>query len=142
MELKLTITTAIIGLIILFAYVLSINALAITLYNKEEETEPKETIESDGGAMVRIGIGEQVDVSVKRSRWYGTIYESYSNEKSIGILRLFGFLKLPTMVNGKNWWVFHFIALEMYLIITVISFILDLIFSKERRDENGNTLGY
>ena len=128
-------------MILLLGYLITINAMAISHFvNNTNQIQENKTF---NGMFVELGIGNKVDVSVTRERWYGIIIESYNGDNNLNNLYLFNQVRIPINVNGSNWVFTHWCVLGLMLWIMIVMFGLDIYFSitkNERREENA--LGY
>lgn len=70
-----------------------------------------------GGSDENVGFNDRVVASVKRDRWYGTIYE---NEDSY--LMLFDTIELPLKVDNTVYTYFHLVSLY-FLFMVCLAFL-------------------
>lgn len=88
-------------------------------------------------ACVKVGFHDSVDVSVKKNRWYGTIYEE-SNELGVqSNLYLFDLIKFPIKVNGNSW-----VNIHIVFLIGLIVFGISILITKAINRANKNERGY
>lgn len=114
-------------LIILIIYIIGINQIPTTLEKKSNgNLQEKDSY----GMVVDIGFRDSVSVSIKRPRFYGTIYEKDGNKD----VKMFNMFNLPLKKIG-----FNFIWTHL-LILLIIIFIL---FKRRSKNEKGmeNFLG-
>ena len=113
------------AILVVILYIFFINTLAYSFYSDENVA-----IKSyEGGADVRVGVSDNVGVSVTRPRFYGTITESSSSNSKISFLYLFNIIKLPLESGAINFLWIHI----PFLIIGIFIFIFSL--RRIRRNE-------
>lgn len=101
---------------IILIYILLISFITEPVTNMIGQTQLK------GGGMLEIGVGNKVDVSIQRNRWYGTYMGTGSTES----LYLFNILKIPTKINGTDYMPLHIILISVLIIINLLAFILEM----------------
>jgi len=84
---------------LLLAYILIINAVGSLMSN---ESSYSGGVEGNDYGDVVVGVSDNVDVSVVKNRWYGTILENSGRTTKLSKLYLMGFIPLPLNVNGGN----------------------------------------
>lgn len=90
-------------LVILVSYIIAINILSsfiISFMYNEEVLNESAIFDS---SITKINVGNSVDISIKRPRWYGTIYENYI-KKDLSILNIINF---PLKAGNVNFSWFH-----------------------------------
>jgi len=85
-----------------------------------------------GGAMVEIGVGDQVDVQVVRNRWYGTIVESHTQNGIMSELYLLDLVGIPMNVGEFELFYVHLSILLIIIFVIALFFMIDLF---ERRSD-------
>ncbi len=105
----------VLAIVVIFVYVVFINFIANSLIGSTATTGYVQ--ESNGGGDVRLGIGDKVDVTVTRNRWYGTIVENSGEKTRLATLYFLNFIALPLNVNGTSFFLVHLI----FLVLVVIS---------------------
>ena len=102
------------SIIFLVFYVMALNAFAsyVIIGN---ENEASSQLTRAGGSVVEIGVGNRVDVSVVRNRWYGKIYEKQYDRNMIGYSYPLELFQIPMSING-----FDLIYIHLSIIIIVI----------------------
>lgn len=100
------------GLIVIYLVIINFAFSLNFSFDNGNLTIPNES--AYGGAMVNIGVGEQVSIFVTRHRFYGVIEES--DGKSM--LYLFNLIPIPLIRNNFNFLYFHipFLALITFLL--------------------------
>lgn len=61
--------------------------------------------QTESTSEVRVGVSDSIDVSVKRPRFYGTIYEQVNSKTST--LHLFNLIKIPLKKNNIDFTPLH-----------------------------------
>src|SRR3989344_5238406 len=110
---------------IIFLYIFLTNTIANSFYSDENEASKSYV----SGADIRVGVSDNVGVSVTRPRFYGTITESSSSNSKISFLYLFNLIKLPLESGAINFLWIHI----PFLIIGIFIFIFSL--RRIRRNE-------
>lgn len=80
-----------------------------------------------GGTVENIGVSDNVDVTLKRPRWYGTIYVDTGKDFSIETLYLFEAIKIPMAVNEARFGIWHIIIAILSLFLFVGALVWDII---------------
>ena len=117
--------TIIIIVVLLISYVFFINKVSEVYYTYDfsEDNTTNLLGEDDVGTDVDVGVSGSVAVSVKRPRWYGTIYEVYNGKKNLNTLYLFNLIKLNINFNSHSLIWIHFLYL---FVLIVLYFIIDI----------------
>lgn len=105
----------IIIIIVSIFYLFYINIYATIDFSQNIEGFNNEQI-IDGGTNVIIGMSDDVSVSVTRDRWYGTIIENGDTKN----LYFFDKIKLPLLINGINYVLYHIV----FLILMICSILI------------------
>ena len=118
--------------IIAFIYVISANFVANILIS--EQIINQNVIDQNGNPFdVKVGVSDKVTISVKRPRFYGTIYET----ENISELSVFNIFPLPIKVYGSSWVYAHLLVLIVLMIFAKIQ----LNKQKEKEREWSNSSG-
>ena len=107
----LILTGCIIGIIAYFILINIVGFMFSVNFGGYSGTE-QESI--NGGADVKIGVSDSIDVTITRNRFYGKIMESGSTST----LYIFNILKIPLKVNGRS-----LLFANLILILALIIFI-------------------
>lgn len=99
-----------IGIFIFYIVLINMFASIDVIPNSSQENE--QNIKDDG-TIIDIGMGEDVSITVTRHRFYGTIIESENSS----YLYLLNRIRLPLIVNGINYILFHILFVILYIII-------------------------
>ena len=113
--------------VLVVVYVLLINIYA-SIISADFSFGGESNMKYETGEVV-LGLGDQVEVSVTRNRFYGTFVEKSSKESKSVTLYLLNFISLPLRVEGKNLFLVHLISL-----IVVFFILYKLTKWKGRRD--------
>ena len=95
--------------VLVFVYVLLIN-ISASIISADFSLGGGNDVKYETGEVV-LGLGDQVEVSVTRNRFYGTFVEKSSKESKSVTLYLLNFISLPLRVEGKNLFLVHLISL-------------------------------
>lgn len=102
----------IVSTIFIIGYIVGVNLVANTLISFGEISFG----ETEGYSIsdVELKLSTQVSWSIKRPRWYGTIYEA----EEISNLDVFNIFQIPIKVKGHNWGYFHLVVLGLTIFIS------------------------
>lgn len=109
-------------LILIPIYLLIINLIFISNFQGIEENKSI----SNKGTETNVKLNDNVDISIQRNRWYGTIIEN--NQKK---LYLFKIIPIPL---GKNYNLIHLIFLSILSILIAINLIMNSIEKKFKKE--------
>lgn len=125
-------------LIISLFYIVNINILSSILAYKPLSTEQQQEDFSIDNFNTQLPISDSISVSIKRTRFYGTIYESLSESGKTSKLYLADFIPIPLFIKGYSMLLFH-----MIFIIGVIGSVSYLFYLEkiERRNIEHETMG-
>ena len=124
---RLAIWIAILGIFFLIGWVYLSNIVGEVMYLYEDFGDGSDQLSTpiEDGTNVDIGVSQNVAVSVKRERWYGTIYEEYNGKRNLNILYLFDYIKLTTNVNNISFillhWLFFSVVILLFFIVDIYS---------------------
>lgn len=96
-------------IITIVVYVLLINSISSFSFASQQQINSQE----DDVSGLKVGVGDAVSVSVKKSRFYGTIYQEDSQQD----IKLFWFIPLPLKRGNFNYLFVHFPFLVFMVII-------------------------
>ncbi len=108
MNKKWVIPAVIVGLIVAYFILINIISSVLSISINSIGQPSTEQVE---GYDVRIGVSDSVGVTVKRSRWYGTIVEQSESGGMSRTLYLFGLVGLPLETKGASLVLWHIILL-------------------------------
>ena len=104
------------AIVFLFLYIIIINIWAYTTLEETSQLIDEQQSILDSGTTIKLTTSDSTSVSIKRPRWYGTIFESNGSS----MVKLFNFISLPLDVNGFNYAVIHILV----FILSIIALIL------------------
>jgi len=85
----------------------------------------------DSGNNVKIGFGDSITASVKRNRWYGTIYESGGQSN----LYIFDLINIPMKINNIDLVWYHQLVSMICLAILILFFSIQSFNIAKRRNK-------
>lgn len=94
-----------------FVYFLLVSILSLFFSFSFTGFSSSDDSQVDNGDVV-IGLSDTVSTSVKRDRWYGTIYET-SGDTGSKVLYLFDIFKLRLRAGGSSLWLVHLFSLAV-----------------------------
>ena len=103
----------------IFVYVILINIISYSMSVSLPSTGYASN-RYDSGDVV-IGLGDSVEVTVTRNRWYGTILENNKQNAESRTLYLLNFISIPLYSNGKSLFFANLILLVSLLIFLYTS---------------------
>ena len=137
---KKTIIVTTLTVVILIVYIISIN-IFVAIQEKTQLQENK-TEQLNEGIDINLGLGDNIEVTTKRSTWYGTIVTKNSKEKQ-STLYLFNNIKLPLENKGVNFTFSYFVLSAILWLGILIVIFLHFLMKFERRDtSDAVALGY
>lgn len=80
-----------------------------------------------GGAMVEIGVDDQVAVQVTRDRWYGTIVETHSPSGVMSELYVFDIFGIPIKAGNTDLTYVHLSVIILVIFINILCLFIDII---------------
>ena len=116
-------------LVIIIFYVFAINLVAVELARASSLNAQGSEDFMREGPVQKVGLNAQVEVSVRRNRWYGVILES--GDPRVSVVYIFSFLKLPLKSSGVNFVYFH----AIFFFILVMMYMLLLILQREKKNK-------
>ena len=113
-----------IGIIVVYIVVINLIVSGINISNFFNDSSDN----NQNGNIVQIKTGDAVNVFITRHRFYGTIEETSTSDKT---LYLFNFLKMP-LVSGKINFVYTHIII-LFLVVFIFMFNLMLYIIERRK---------
>ena len=131
---KATIITAVVCIVFLFAYVISVNY--ISSVDVVQAPGSSSDIKQETGATdIQLGFSESVSVSTTRTRWYGVFETQHGANETVSYLYVFNQVKLPWETEGFSWVYVH----SIFMFLVTFIFVAVLLYDMTKTNERGQT---
>lgn len=113
----LTLITIGVAIIAPIAYLIFIEDIVYMISpNNSDSSGFNNSSEEIEGLSANVGVGESIEVTVTRNRWYGTIFETITPEGKTAYITWFGYKLIPMEIRGVQVFVFHIAFAMLYLV--------------------------
>ncbi len=107
---------------IVIGYIVVANFMAERIFEDAQGSFIQGEQQQSRGNIIKMGVGDEVDIKIRRVRWYGVIDEIHSGSRNINYLYIFNKVRIPINVNGSNWAVANLIILAFLIWFILILF--------------------